>query len=260
MEEERVVEALASGPFKWAGVTDIGKDRAQNEDSFIVEPESGLFILSDGMGGHRGGKLAANIVTEDLSSMIDSRLHKLRSSRPRAIRRLLRKTIFEQNRQLHMEGGSGEGYKGMGATVVLVLIREGRAYLAHLGDSRIYRLRKGRFVQQTRDHSVVTELIDAGKLKPEEAENHASANEITHYVGMEEKAMAKIHSFGLVRGDRLLLCSDGLTGMVDDKSIAGILKKQSDPQLACEQLVQAANDAGGHDNITVVIMDWFGRG
>ena len=259
MDEDIVVEALPSGPFTWAGVTDIGKDRAQNEDSFIVEPESGLFILSDGMGGHRGGKLAANIVTEDLSSMIDTRLHKLRSSRPRAVRRLLRKTIVEQNRQLHMEGGSEDGYKGMGATVILVLLRDARAYLAHLGDSRIYRLRKGRFVQQTRDHSVVTELIDAGELKPEDAENHVSANEITHYVGMEEKAMAEIRSFGLVRGDRLLLCSDGLTGMVDDKSIAGILKRQADPQVACEQLIQASNDAGGHDNITVVIVDWFGR-
>jgi len=259
MDEEFIDEAIPSGPFKWAGASDIGKEREENEDSYIVEPESGLFIVSDGMGGHRGGKLAASIVTEDLSAIIDAGLHKLRSSSPRAIRRMLGKTIMEQNRHLHMEGTSESGYKGMGATLVMALLREGRAYIANLGDSRMYRLRKMRFVQLTRDHSVVTELIDAGEIKPEDAEDHDAAGEITHYVGMEDKAAAHLHSFALVRGDRLLLCTDGLSGLVSDNMIAAILRGKAEPQEACDELVRAANSAGGHDNITVVVIDWNGR-
>jgi protein phosphatase len=259
MDEDFIGEAVPAGPFRWAGVTDVGRDRDENEDSYIVEPESGLFIVSDGMGGHRGGKLAAKIVTEDLSAMIDAGLHKMRSSSTRAVRRMLGTAIMEQNRHLYMEGDSESGYKGMGATLVMALLRDGRAYIANLGDSRMYRLRKRRFVQLTRDHSVVGELIDAGELEPEDAEEHDSAGEITHYVGMEDKAAAHLHSFGLVRGDRLLLGTDGLSGMVSDRMIAAILRGKAEPQEACDELVRLANASGGHDNITVVVIDWNGR-
>jgi protein phosphatase len=147
----------------------------------------------------------------------------------------------------------------MGATVVVALLKEDRAYIANLGDSRIYRYRKGRMRQFTKDHSVVSELVSEGKIKPEEAENHAAANQITHYVGMEEEEVAPhVRSFGLKKGDRLLLCTDGLTGEIDDGRIAAILESRSDCQAACEALVDAANEAGGHDNITVIVADWLG--
>jgi protein phosphatase len=254
---EELENTVPSGPFRWGAATDIGKVREQNEDTFIVEPEVGLFLVSDGMGGHRGGALAANIVAEDLSAMIETGLHKLRSTSPRAMRVLFTKTIVEQSRQLQMEGGSESGYKGMGATLVMALIQKDRAYIANLGDSRIYRLRKGRLKQLTKDHSVVSELISEGKIEPEDAENHAAANEITHYVGMEEKVIPYIRSFALEAADRLLLCTDGLTGMISDHDIRAILKAQSEPEAACEALVNAANNAGGQDNITVIVIDWL---
>ena len=247
-------------PFRWGAASDKGKVRPENEDSFIVEPEAGLFLVADGIGGHRGGRLAADIVAEDLPVMIENKLGEMRSSRPGPVRILLKRTISEQNRQLVMEGASETGYKEMGTTLVTVLLRGGRAYVANLGDSRMYRYRKGRLTQFSKDHSVVSELVSQGKLKPEEAMNHAAANQITHYVGMEaEQVSPHVRSFALKKGDRLLLCTDGLTGTIENGRIAAILESRTDCQVACEALVGAANAAGGHDNITVVVIDWTGR-
>lgn len=246
-------------PFCWGAASDIGKLREENQDAFIVEPEAVLFLVSDGIGGHRGGALASKIVVEDLPVMIETRLGKLKTSSPRAIRSLFKKTIVEQSRQLRLEGTSETGYKGMGATLVMLLLRNNRAYIANLGDSRIYRLRNGKLVQLTKDHSVVSELLNKGKIKPQDAENHDAQGQITHYVGMEEKVTPYVYTFTLKKADRLLLCTDGLTGMVGDKNIAEILKKQTDCQAACDELVDAANAAGGYDNITVLLVDWNGR-
>jgi serine/threonine protein phosphatase PrpC len=222
-----------------------------------MDPELGLFVVSDGMGGHRGGELASKIVIEDLPVMIEVALDKLRVGSPAAIRNLFKKAIREQSRQLNLEQTSETGFKDMGATLVAALFRKGRAYIANLGDSRIYRFRNRRLVQLTKDHSVVSELLDKGKIKPEEAENHEALGEITHYVGMEDKARPYIRSFQLKKGDRLLLCTDGLTDAIGDKAIAAILSKKQECKEACQTLVNTANVAGGHDNITVVIVDWL---
>lgn len=256
---EKEIENILSTtlPLRCAGLSHIGKVREENEDTFLMDPELGLFIVSDGMGGHRGGELASNIVTEDLPVMIEVGLDKLKVGTPAAIRNLFKKSIREQSRQLNLEGTSETGFKDMGATLVVVLLRKGRAYIANLGDSRIYRFRKGRLVQLTKDHSVVSELLDKGKIKPEEAENHEARGEITHYVGMEDKAGPYIRSFQLKKGDRLLLCTDGLTDSIDDKAIAAILAGKQQCKEACQALVDVANAAGGHDNITVVIVDWL---
>lgn len=257
---ESTAAPISHYPFRWGAASDKGKVRSENEDSFVVEPEAGLFLVADGIGGHRGGRLAADIVAEDLPVMVENRLGELRSTRPAPVKRLLKRTISEQNRQLVMEGTSETGYKGMGATLVLALLKNGRAYVANLGDSRMYLYRQGRLRQFSKDHSVVFELVSQGKLKPEEAENHAAANQITHYVGMEaEQVSPHVRSFALKKGDRLLLCTDGLTGAVDDEQIAAILESQTDCEAACETLVSAANAAGGHDNITVVVVEWLGR-
>ena len=244
-------------PLRCAGLSHIGKVRQENEDTFLMDPELGLFLVSDGMGGHRGGEIASKIVTEDLPVMIEVGLDKLKVGTPAAIRSLLKKTIREQSRQLNLEGTSETGFKDMGATLVVALLRKGRAYIANLGDSRIYRFRNKRLVQLTKDHSVVSELLDKGKIKPEEAEIHEAQGEITHYVGMEDKALPHIRSFRLKKGDRLLLCTDGLTDAIDDKAIAAILATKQECKQACQALVDSANAAGGHDNITVVIADWL---
>ncbi len=257
MQKETVDIISTTLPLRCAGLSHIGKVREENEDTFLMEPELGLFVVSDGMGGHRGGEIASKIVTEDLPVMIEVGLDKLKVGTPAAIRSLFKKAIREQNRQLNLEGTSETGYRDMGATLIVTLLKDNRAYIANLGDSRIYRFRNRRLVQLTKDHSVVSELLDKGKIKPEEAENHEAQGEITHYVGMEDKARPHIRSFQLKKGDRLLLCTDGLTDSIDDKSIAAILTNKQDCKEACQALVNAANAAGGHDNITVVIADWL---
>lgn len=257
MAKEPANTALESLPFRWAAASDIGKVRQENEDSFLVEPEVGLFLVTDGMGGHRGGALASRIVAEDLPVMIENKLGEIRPSSPRAVRSLFKRTIVEQSRQLQMEAESETGYKGMGATLVLLLLMGGRAYIANLGDSRIYRLRNNEFLQLTKDHSVVSELLDKGKIDIAEAQDHADAGQITHYMGMEEKVTPFVRTFALKKDDRLLLCTDGLTDMVDDKSIAAILASKAGCQAACDALVAAANTAGGCDNITAVVVDWL---
>ena len=250
-------------PFRWAAASNVGKVRDENQDSFLVEPELGLFLVSDGMGGHRGGGLASKIVAEDLppmiESMIESRLDTLKTRSATAVGSLLKKALAEQSRQLQMEGTSENGYKDMGATVAVALLIGERAYIANVGDSRIYRLRRNKLRQLTKDHSVVSELLDQGRIEPKEADEHDAQGQITRYIGMEERAHPYVRSFLLKEGDRLLLCTDGLTDLVADEAIAGILGRDSGCQAVCKTLVKAANAAGGTDNITVVVADWLGR-
>jgi serine/threonine protein phosphatase PrpC len=140
----------------------------------------------------------------------------------------------------------------------LALLLDGRAYIANVGDSRIYRLRRGRLRQLSQDHSVVAELLDQGRIQPDDVNDHEAQGEITRYVGMEERAHPYVRSFLLKAGDRLLLCTDGLTDLVSDKDIVRIMGGESDCQAACDALVAAANAAGGTDNATAVIVDWLG--
>ena len=257
---EQILVVSPPAHFRWGAETHVGMERQENQDSFFADPEPALFLVSDGMGGHRGGAIASGIVSEDLPVMIENALDRLKVGTPRAVRSLLERMIAEQSKQLQLEGTSETGFRDMGATLVIVLLRKGRCFVANIGDSRAYRLRKGRMAQLTRDHSVVSELIEKGRIGPEEAANHDARGQITRYVGMEEKARSHVRSFTLKKADRILLCTDGLTDMVDDKSIAAILSAEADPQAACKSLVSSANKAGGHDNITTLVIDWLGPG
>jgi serine/threonine protein phosphatase PrpC len=260
---EMTEQMLVAGPpahFRWGAETHVGMERQENQDSFFAGPEPALFLVSDGMGGHRGGAIASGIVAEDMPVMIENALDSLKVGTPRTVRSLLKELIAEQSKQLQLEGTSETGFKDMGATLVIVLLRKGRCFVANIGDSRAYRLRNGRMVQLTRDHSVVSELIEKGRIEPEEAANHDALGQITQYVGMEEKAHSHVCSFTLKKGDRILLCTDGLTDMLDDAKIAAILTAETEPQAACESLVAAANKAGGYDNVTALVVDWLGPG
>ena len=245
-------------PFNWGALTDQGRCRNKNEDAFLIEPEIGLFLVSDGMGGHQAGAIASDFVSQNLSVRIETALHSLRSQSPRSIRHLLKKTIRYHNREVWWEGQSQSGYQNMGATVILCLLFCQRAYVANLGDSRLYRLRRNGLTQISRDHSVVNELIEAGYLDPMEAENHASSGQITQYMGMDDLVQPHIRSFQLYPEDRLLLCSDGLTNMLPDKTIKTVLDRNKSPQKAAKCLIDLANQAGGFDNITVIVIDWLG--
>lgn len=242
-------------PFDWAAETDKGLSRDINEDSFLIEPEIGLFLISDGMGGHQGGEVASGFVSQNLSVQIETALHSLRSVSPRSIRHLLKKSIRYHNKEVFWEGHSESGFKNMGATVVLCLLINNRAYVANLGDSRLYRFRNNRLTQISHDHSVINELIESGDLDPSKADEHDSLGQITQYMGMEETAHPYICSFQLLQGDRLLLCSDGLTDMLSDHTIKTILNQNESLDKAVQSLVRHANQAGGYDNITAIVID-----
>ena len=246
-----------SGRFSlaWTGATDLGLLREHNEDAFLVEPDLPLFLVSDGMGGHAGGQLASRIVVDDLPALLETRLHALRSRSPRTLRRLLLQSLSEQSRQLRLEGDHGTGFQGMGATVVLALFQNDRASIANLGDSRAYRLRNRRLRRLSRDHSVVAELVEAGQLPPEQAENHPASHLLTSYVGTHENPQPHVTSFSLQPDDRLLLCSDGLTDMIPEPEIARLLlENPQDTETAASALIHAALAAGGHDNTTLVLV------
>jgi protein phosphatase len=245
-------------PISWGAATHVGKVREENEDTFLTEPQLALFLVSDGMGGHRGGELASKIVIEDLPVMIENGLERLKVGSPKTIKSLLSRSIAEQNRQMWLEGMSETGFKNMGATLVAMLLRNKRCFVANLGDSRAYLFRKGRLSQLTRDHSVVYDLVMEGLIGPEEAKSHEARGQITSYVGMEGEPLPYVCSFLLKKNDRLLLCTDGLTDLVDDEGIAAILENESDSQAVCKELIKAANAVGGFDNITVLTVQWNG--
>lgn len=246
--------------FEWAARTDCGLCRFGNEDAFIIEPEIGLFLVSDGMGGHRGGEVASTFVSETLSVQIETGLSELPNHRSGTIRRFLTQSIIDHNQEVHYESISEAGIKGMGATLVLCLIQEGRAYTANMGDSRLYRLRDNRLKRMTRDHTVVAELVEAGLITPEAVFTHETRGQITQYLGMPDEARPHVRSFELKPFDRLLLCSDGLTDMLSEERIKDIVSLDNNLEGAAETLVQEANDAGGHDNTTVILVEYHGNG
>jgi protein phosphatase len=246
--------------FLWAAASDIGRLREENQDAFVAEPEAGLFLVIDGMGGHRGGAIAARTIAQDLPPVVELGLDRLKARDSRSIRRLLRKAILDQSRHVKREGDSESGYVGMGATLVLVLFAGGRIYAANVGDSRIYRLRNGQLEQFSEDHSLVCELIDAGQITPDEAVNHSAQGVVTQYMGMPEAVEPHVRSAALKPGDRFLLCTDGLTDLVSDEAIAETLAANPEPQAVCRTLVEAANRAGGTDNVTVIALVWTGDG
>lgn len=237
-----------------ASASDVGKVRAQNEDACLVDVEHGLFIVSDGMGGAQAGALASKIVVRVLPRLIKERLTRLKKPSSRTVRLSLRDAIVELSQQIHKESANRIDLKGMGATVVLVMLRRRWAYLTHMGDSRAYLFRDGQLTQLTDDHSIVGILLRHGDITPEEARKHPARGRLSRYVGMKGKVYPDVQTQALRAEDKLLLCSDGLSGMLTDIAIAKLLKKHQDPQAACQALVNGANAAGGKDNTTVVIV------
>ena len=245
--------------MRWGAATDVGKVRHENQDGLAAEPEAGLFLVIDGMGGHRGGRVAAQMITQDLPPAIELAIDHLRSRHPRSIRRTLKRIISQQNRHVHLEGDSESGYVGMGATLVVVLLLDGRAYVANVGDSRVYRWRAGRLRQLSVDHSLISELLAAGHITSDQADTHDALGVVTQYMGMPEGVEPSVRSLALEPGDRFLLCTDGLTDMVAEGRIGEILEARADPQVVVETLVAMANEAGGHDNITAMVVHWMGQ-
>ena len=235
--------------------TDIGNLRDENQDTVLALPEIPFFLISDGMGGHRGGSVASAIVSAVLPQIIQRKLKGLRSSSNRAVRRMLKNAAVELNQHVRDQGLAGNGFPDMGATVTAVVLKNRHAFVGNLGDSRAYLLRKKTLRQVTRDHSVVGHLLRKGLIEPEQVPTHPAQGELTHYIGMPGDPKPFVRTIKLMPNDRFLLCTDGLTDMVDDERIAAILTENLDPKSAVRVLIDAANSAGGHDNITVLVLD-----
>jgi PPM family protein phosphatase len=220
--------------------TDVGRVRQGNEDSFMAEDP--LFAVADGMGGHQGGEVASRVALETIGSAADGGSD-------------LASVVREANRAVFTRASEDPGLAGMGTTLTAVLVDGDRLHVAHVGDSRMYLLRDGRLERVTKDHTVVENLVEEGRLTPKEASIHPQRSILTRALGVEEDVRVDETDVDVVPGDRVLLCSDGLTGMVEDEDIVRILTERRDPQGASDALVEAANEAGGQDNITAVVLD-----
>ena len=226
--------------------TDIGCLRDHNEDSLVVTPP--LFAVADGMGGHAAGEVASEIAVRVLSE--------LAPEHPDG--EALGRAIEEANRAVIQAAHEGRGRQGMGTTMTAAMLEGERLVIAQVGDSRAYLLHQGKLQQLTRDHSLMADMIEAGQLTPEEARTHPQRSVITRALGSDVHLHPDIYEINVETGDRLLVCSDGLSGMVFDDQIENTLRRVQDPQRCASQLVNEAIAAGGHDNVTVIVADVTG--
>jgi PPM family protein phosphatase len=224
------------------GRTDVGRQRSANEDSLVVAPP--FFAVADGMGGAKAGEVASAMATEAFETERDS------DETPEAqLERILR----EANRRIYDLARSDESHRGMGTTLTAAKVTGDEISLAHVGDSRAYRMRDGELEQLTKDHSLVAELERSGQITPEAAEHHPQRSIITRALGPEPDVEVDTYTVTAREGDLFLLCSDGLTSMISDDEIGSILRSADSLDAAADALVRAANQSGGKDNITVVL-------
>lgn len=238
-------------------VTDIGVKRNMNQD-FVYASEQpvgnlpNLFIVADGMGGHNAGDLASRSTVETMVDYIEGAGEK--SPIP-----LLEAAILAANRKVMEKSQSDKSLEGMGTTVVAATVVEDCLYVANVGDSRLYVL-DDQIQQITRDHSLVEEMVRAGQIGREEARNHPEKNIITRAVGMKNKLRIDFFDVALYAGDKFLLCTDGLTNMVEDEDILELVQKETSLEAAAHRLVAMANRNGGKDNISVVLVEPMASG
>lgn len=221
--------------------TDIGRIREGNEDSYLVDPP--LYAVADGMGGARGGEVASHLALDTIEEMHQAKQGSLAEQ------------IRQANRVVFERSSSDRALAGMGTTLTAAIVHDDSVLLAHVGDSRGYLLRAGALRQLTDDHTLVNRMLKAGEISPEEAQQHPHRNVLTRVVGTDPDVRVDEDSVGLLDGDRLLLCSDGLTDMLTEAQIQAILESTPEPQETADRLVRAANRAGGVDNITALVID-----
>jgi len=238
----------------FAGLSDRGRVRAHNEDAIALDPALGLAVLADGMGGHQAGEVASAIAVQTVRARLGASL--TRGVTPEEIEPSVCAAVTAANQAILTVAAHMPACHGMGTTLVLALFTRNTVTVAHVGDSRAYRLRAGELQALTRDHSLVQQQIDAGLLRPEQARQRRERHVLTRALGIEGGRVPALSSHPLQPGDRYLLCSDGLHDMLSDERIGTELHRTPGPQAAARALLDAANEAGGHDNISVIVADW----
>jgi len=244
-----------------AAATHTGMVRSHNEDTIGSDPAIGLAVLADGMGGYNAGEVASGIAVALVTKQTRELLSRMGAARPEVADRrqiaaeILTDAIAHANNSIFHAASSQPQYSGMGTTLVVALLADNFINVAHVGDSRMYRLRGDDLVQLTRDHSLLQEQIDSGMITREMARRSQNKNLVTRAVGIEPAVDPEINSFEIREGDTYLLCSDGLNDMVEDDDIHLTLTSlQANLPLAANQLVQMANDNGGRDNVSVILV------
>ena len=238
--------------MKTFSITDVGMVRQVNQDYVFTTGKplgilQNLFVVADGMGGHQAGDYASKCTVEVM-------IKEIAKSEGEDIERVLVKAIKSANREIIKEASSDEHLKGMGTTVVAATVKEQMLYFANVGDSRLYLIRDD-IRQITKDHSLVEEMVRSGKLKKEEARKHPNKNVITRAVGVEREVNIDFFDLRVRKGDKILLCSDGLSNMLEDNEIREIVTSGGDVEERARKLITAANQNGGKDNISVVLVE-----
>jgi serine/threonine protein phosphatase PrpC len=234
--------------------TDPGLARENNEDSVTFEEVTRLAILADGMGGYNAGEIASGMATTFIKSELGRWLSQAgRQANAREVRRAMEICVDNANRSIFNAANSNPQYSGMGTTLVVGVFQDGRVMLGHIGDSRCYRLRGAEFAQITKDHSLLQEQMDAGLITPEQAAVSTNKNLVTRALGVEDAVLLEVNEHRVEPGDIYLMCSDGLSDMVDDQGIARILQEEGTLEDKAGRLVDAANANGGRDNISVML-------
>jgi protein phosphatase len=266
------------------GRTDRGRTRTSNEDQFLIAvltkalqvlrtslrqddvyygaSQGYLFLVADGVGGSAAGEQASALAVSTIEHFVLETLNwciRLRGTDDGGLLDEFQRALLQADDRLFREADRHPELRGMGTTLTLAYALDRELFVAHVGDSRCYLLRSGLLYRLTRDHTLVAEMVRRGILKPEEAAHHSFRHVIINVVGGSDPGVqVEVHKLSLEAGDRLLLCSDGLTEMVSDEEILGVLQAEGDPSAACNRLIARANEQGGKDNITVVVAHFEG--
>jgi len=248
------------GKLMFVGQTDTGRVREHNEDTIATDPDVGLLVLADGMGGYNAGEVASGIAVKTITNLVREGLLRedLASidrstglTRPSIV---LRDAITRANKIIYQTARSQAECEGMGTTVVAALFYDNRISIAHVGDSRLYRQRGSQIAQVTMDHSLLQELVDRGFYSPEEAQRAANKNYVTRALGVEPQVEVEVQEHPVDKGDIFILCSDGLSDMVEDEDIRLTISTfGANLDTVAKQLIQLANENGGRDNVSVVL-------
>lgn len=230
------------------GKTDTGLTRDHNEDSIGWNDEKNLVVLADGMGGHNAGEVASEMAVSTVLEQLGSAVN----ANPQ---QEIKEAIAMANRAIHLHAKESLVCAGMGTTIVVALFHDNQLTFAHVGDSRLYRMRDHRLQQLTLDHSLVQELVDEGFMNEQEAHDSVSKNVITRALGLEPIVKSDIQQQDICEGDRYLICSDGLSDMLETRDIEQLVEEKLSPEQLVDKLIEQANSSGGDDNISAIVVD-----